>query len=76
MGLGLRDTTAEAEAVYVEAIRRMQPTDKLRRVSELTCSVRALALGRLRRDFPNASFDELHRRLAARTLGPAIARQV
>jgi len=76
MGLGMRDTSPEAEAVYLAAIGRMTPAQKLRRISELTCGVRALALIQLRRDFPDASEAELHKRLAARTLGPEIALRV
>jgi len=75
MALGMLDTTPEAEAVYVRLIRAMSPEQKLRRISDLTCTVRALALSGLRHDFPDASEADLHRRLAARVLGPEIARR-
>jgi hypothetical protein len=72
----MRDTGPEAEAVYVEAVRRMTPAEKLRRISELTCGAWALSLDQLHRDFPGASDEECRRRLAVRTLGPLLARQV
>ena len=48
----MHDTSPAAEAVRVAAIRRLEPTRRLMQALELSESVRALALARLR---------ELHR---------------
>jgi len=76
MALRMLDTSPRAEQAYIRAIRRMSPQRKLQRISELTCTGRALALAQLRRDFPDASEGELHKRLASRVLGPEIALRV
>jgi hypothetical protein len=45
----MHDTSPAAEAVRVAAIRRLEPTQRLVQALELSESVRALALARLRR---------------------------
>ncbi|MBM3474575.1 MAG: hypothetical protein FJX75_15030 [Armatimonadetes bacterium] len=76
MGLGMRDTHPKAEAVLIRLLREMPPAKKLRQISALTYAARAFALDGLRRRYPTASPDELHKRLAARALGPEIALRV
>jgi hypothetical protein len=44
----MRDTTPAAEQERLEAIRRMEPMQRLRQALELSESVRALSLSRLR----------------------------
>ena len=44
----MRDTTAAAEQVRLDAIRRLQPAQRLMQALELSDLVRALALRRLR----------------------------
>ena len=44
----MRDTSPAAEAARVDAIRRLEPMQRLMQALELSESVRALALGRLR----------------------------
>jgi hypothetical protein len=44
----MHDTSPAAEAVRVAAIRRLEPTQRLVQALELSESVRALALARLR----------------------------
>jgi hypothetical protein len=44
----MRDTTPAAEQVQLDAIRRMAPSQRLAEALELSESVRALALSRLR----------------------------
>ena len=44
----MRDTTPAAEQAQLEAIRRVEPIQRLRHALELSESVRALALSRLR----------------------------
>jgi hypothetical protein len=73
MGLGTRDMSPEAEAVYIRLLREMPPAKKLRQISAITYAARAFALDGLRRRYPSASPAELHKRLAARVLGPEVA---
>ena len=44
----MRDTSPAAEAARVDAIRRLEPMQRLMQALELSESVRALALARLR----------------------------
>jgi hypothetical protein len=73
MALGMRDTRPEAEAVLIRLLREMPPARKLRQISALTHAARAFALDGLRRRYPSASPEELHKRLVARVLGPEVA---
>jgi hypothetical protein len=66
------DTSPDAEAVRFALYARMSPADKLARMAELTRSANALALAGLRRDYPDASDEELWLRLAVRRLGPEL----
>jgi len=44
----MRDTAAAALAVQAEAVRRLEPVERLRQALELSESARALSLSRLR----------------------------
>lgn len=70
------DTTAEAEHMQVEVWRGMSPVEKARLVSELTRAALHLSLSGIRQRYPDASERECFLRLAARMLGPDLARQV
>lgn len=59
------DVTPEIEAIVVDGWRRMSPAEKVRQVRELTRTTRRFALAGLRDRHPNASDEELRRRLAA-----------
>jgi hypothetical protein len=62
------DTDPAAERVLLEAIRRAPVWKRIALASELTETTRALALADLRARFPEASPEELRRRLALRLL--------
>lgn len=72
----LTDTHPDAERVQIEGLRSLPPWRKFEMVSELTSTIRALALAGLRDRFPSASPSELKRRLATVCLGPKLAEEV
>lgn len=67
----MRDTTAAADRVRVEAIRRMASGLRLVQARELSESVRTLALSRLRALHPDRSDLELVELLLGSPLIPA-----
>jgi len=69
------DTRPEAEAVLVDLLRRAPPWRKLYMVSQMNQTVRILALSGLRQRYPQASPEELNRRLADLLLGPQLAQK-
>jgi hypothetical protein len=70
------DTSPDAERVQIELLRRTSPARKLELVGQLNETVRALALAGLRLRHPDASPEELRRRLADLVLGPELAAKV
>jgi hypothetical protein len=62
------DTDPSAERALLDAIRRAPVWKRLTLVSSLIETTRALALADLRATFPEASDEELRRRLAIRLL--------
>ena len=70
------DTDPKMEALQVELLRSATSWQKMGMLSALNASARRLALVGLRQRFPNASEDELRRRLADLLLGSALARRV
>jgi hypothetical protein len=70
------DTRPEAEAVLIEMLRQAPPWRKLHMVGQLNQTVRTLALSGLRQRHPEATPQELRRRLADLLLGPDLAAQV
>ena len=71
-----RDTTPEAEAVLFRLWQETPAWRKLEMMAGLNRTARYLALTGLRRRFPDASPEELRRRLAAITLGEELATRV
>jgi len=67
------DTRPEAEAVLIGLLRQAPPWRKLHMVGQLNQTVRTLALSGLRARHPQASPQELRRRLADLLLGPDLA---
>jgi hypothetical protein len=59
------DTPLEIEGIIIEGYRRMSPTDKLRRVSEMTRAAQQMALLRIDKQYPNATDRERQLRLAS-----------
>ena len=68
-----KDTSPEVEAVLFKLWRETPPWRKLEMMEGLNRTARQLALIGLRRRFPNASTDELRRRLATMLLGEELA---
>jgi hypothetical protein len=64
----LTDTSAEAERELVELVRRAPVWKRVALAASLCDATRALALADLRRRHPEASDEELRRRLAFRLL--------
>jgi len=67
------DTRPEAEAVLISMLRQAPAWRKLRMVDQLNQTVRTLALSGLRQRHPDASPQELRRRLADLLLGAELA---
>jgi hypothetical protein len=70
------DTRPEAEAALIKLLRQAPPWRKLHMVGQLNQTVRTLALSGLRQRHPQATDQELRRRLADLLLGPDLAAQV
>jgi hypothetical protein len=62
------DTSAEAQQVQFELLKRMPAWKRFALTCELIQAARKLTLADLRRRFPQASEEELRRRLIARLL--------
>ena len=70
------DAIDAAERLQIELLRRVPPWRKLEMVSQMNQTVRMLALSGLRQRHPQATPEELHRRLADLLLGPMLAARV
>lgn len=70
----MRDTTPEARAVQLAAIRAMPPEERLRQALEASDLARRLLLDGMRRRFPGESDLELVERALGQTLVPPHAR--
>ena len=70
------DTTAEAEQVLVEMLRQAPIWRKLEMMGQLNAMAKSVALNNVRRQYPEATENELRRLLADRLLGPDLAATV
>ncbi len=70
------DTDPEAARVRLARIRQMSAGEKLAAVDAMTDLLRTLALSRIRQRYPDATPEEVRRRLAEQMLGPQLARKV
>ncbi len=70
------DTDPDAHRVHIDLMRRAEGWRKLQLADQLHRTLRTLALAGLRARYPNASSEELQRRLADVLLGPALAEEV
>jgi hypothetical protein len=70
------DTSPEAERVQIELLRAMPEWRKFQLLDDLIVTSRELALAGLRERYPDASPEELRRRLATLLLGPDLAARV
>jgi hypothetical protein len=66
--LGLEDTAPDAERVLIELARATPVWRKFEQIAETTETCRAFAMSGLRKRYPDATEEELHRRLAALVL--------
>jgi len=70
------DTHPKMEALQIQLWREASPTRKMQMLAQLNNSARLLAMTGLRSQFPQASAEELRRRLAGLILGEELARKV
>jgi hypothetical protein len=70
------DTSEHADEVQFEILRRMTVQQRAEVFTQMTLAVQELAMAGLRRQYPNATDDELRLRLAARRLGNDVVRKV
>jgi hypothetical protein len=70
------DTHPKMEALQIKLLREAPPWRKMEMLVSLNASAQELALAGLRRRYPEASLNELRRRLADLLLGEDLARKV
>jgi hypothetical protein len=70
------DTQPAMEALQIHLLHEAPPWRKMEMLAGLNASAKTLALIGLRRQYPNANAEELHRRLAGLLLGEELARKV
>lgn len=70
------DTSAKAERIQIELLRRAPAWRKIQMVAQLNETVRTLALSGLRQRHPEASPQALRRLLADLILGESLAEKV
>ena len=70
------DTDPKVEALQIKLWRRASPTRKMDMLAQLNAAARILALAGLRSRYPDATDNELRRRLADLILGEELARKV
>jgi hypothetical protein len=70
------DTQPAAEQVLLQMLRQAPAWRKLEMLGQMNEAARTLALSGLRQRHPEATPQELHRRLADLLLGPTLAEQV
>jgi hypothetical protein len=69
----LSDTQPDAEKALIEVIRSMHFWQRIRLVDEMIMAGRALSMSGLRERFPEATSEELFRRLSTLLLGVELA---
>jgi len=69
-----RDTSAEAQARYVEALRRSSPEQRLAAAAAMSAEIRSLAEAGVRSRHPEYGPDEVRAAVAEILLGPQLAR--
>ena len=73
MNAGFSDTAPEAERVLIELMQQTPVWRRLEIVGEMNATVRLLILSGLRQRHPDATPDELRRRMADILLGSELA---
>lgn len=74
-GSSLKDTAADAQEVHIRLLSRRSPSERARRVRDLTVAASAFAIAGLRRRHPEADEQELLLRLAVLRLGSKLVEQ-
>jgi hypothetical protein len=69
------DTSPELEARMIEGIRAMPPVQRIEKLVQLSAMQRQLMLAGLSKRHPDASTEELRRRMADLLLGHDLARR-
>jgi len=67
------DTSLEAEKMLIDLLRKAPPWRKLEMLCQMNQTVRAFALSGLKQRYPEATPEELRRRLADLILGSELA---
>jgi hypothetical protein len=70
------DTSAHAQARYVELLRQRTPRERLAISVSLSRAVRELVVSALRAQSPDAGEEEIRARLAVRLFGRAVAERI
>ncbi len=76
MAAALSDNNPETERVWVQLMRQMPVWRRLELVAEMNATVRLLSLSGLQRRYPQATPQDLQRRLADLLLGADLAGRV
>jgi hypothetical protein len=76
MGAFYSDTDPAVEALQIRLLHEAPPWRKMEMLAGLNASAKTLALSGLRRRYPKAGPEELHRRLAGLLLGEELACKV
>ena len=70
------DTSPAAWKVLLDLMRKMPPEEKLARAVQLSAAVRKAGEAGIRQAYPDASEEEIFRRVARRQLGDDLFRRV
>ena len=70
------DTSANAQKVQDDLLRKLSPAEKLQMVRDLTIGVQKLAFAGLRHRKPHLTDDEIWLELATRRLGGDVVRKI
>ncbi len=70
------DTQPAAEQILLQLLRQASPQRKFEMLGQMNEAARTLALSGLRQRHPDATYQELRRRLADLLLGPVLAEKV
>lgn len=72
----MNDTNPKAEQVLISRLRAIPPGQKFRQIAELIALCRQLAVTGIKSRHPNASDEEITKRLSALCNGPEITKKV
>jgi hypothetical protein len=70
------DTSAEAEAIQLELLRRMSPEDRIAKMCNLSASLRRMAFDAIRRIHPELDEAEVRLKFIESTYGKELASEV